>query len=1837
MRQVARDCLESPVDLKSFTFCRLTLIPALQRLPKPPPSVEDQNCVCCNVSEFGLAVLAETYSRYLKVMGRNMPISRYRWEKEENEGLDLARQQQIRDRQFQAWSGNNHNNSNSGVEEVLPATVDLVTRPDCMDDLIALATAISHLGPDFSRVFWETDDDNTKLVPHPTLQNLERIQAKDDSLLPSYLSWLAALANDEASANAVNEILLARVEDDHRKVSWMTLIFNLRWYAQELSPYDANDVVSKNSTTTTTTNAKSSTSYYYNLEGNSMPNANSTTSSTADSTSTTTTSTANAASQSAAVNSNQPKELSELSRFRLTSHLAVIRNVARHSSMGQNCILKIALPVGENASLMAGGDEALLVLFKLAIAPLSPQVRGATLSTIASLLLQQASSSLEDESFLLEQAKNAWEYLEACPLLPIRLLDQYLLVQHTSNNQQQARVGLAFAPSSTALAATGNPAKSILPNDPNYGIIYEMEYIETKLGWYPSTEGFLEMLTALVKIAGCPKTLGQNWRMRTGCAPYLEYVVDCILPRILGLSGHSPLPFRIKGDQSRLIARALEFVEAIMVRYSVPAKALKLQAISTAASPLSLLGIQSVVDQTTLAAKHPALKEQDFVDDFKNISTSSYQSSPSDTTAGVNTPTSSSSSSSSGMSIPCTKSPGFSILADLLSSGGGILFQAVARVLTDDDGPRGIAKTYGSQADNIALAFALFGAVPPDMESAKEGAKEGGPSKPLQTLLKPILPETGIIMDPTQFDDAVSWREQSIVLALRILCAAAAQEEQFVAAVASASEPLKIVPVLRFQHIRFGSSNFKVVDVNVSRLTNLLFSASGAPFIRGSVVEYIGYNNSSSRQADLAAYALSLMFFMHQTMSPSYSLVALCGNESETVLSQAVATRLLASSKSSKITDTQTVHLILNWILSDLRLGRIPNNDGIVQVLLGLPSTTVGGKWKPDRKQYAGSLNDCFDAILELVKDVDYATATCGITSFCLEIVFRLYDLLQCGDSASLRIVLYAAERLRAHDFWRTNLLVWLSTRGLEPLSRARDFDNGDPGVLNCIAWLLKGLACELKLLVGFANNSDFAHLGLAGHLAPQPQQCNYLLSLLFGSDEEIAKRLIEQLPLDRVSLDANLIHPPLEVLKEAVFPLPGPSDVMDGYEQVNAAKVMQVIQLQNPSTQEELDSYRQWADQWNASAAWTCAASHLCNATFCVLNAALISSEYLRSNGAITQIFGLQANGLSDLLGLILTRLEITESQARHHGMDAKLIPTATCSLGNAALLLSDKITGFVKGEETSAAELLTVASLLSRVIEFSSKGDDSAVEAPTRYERTTVLSSALSLLLRHTSDAEPGFVRQYREDYIKAARALEKMSSFKVDSSSSQSFGIVSVVARATFGSLVVACSDEDDTREESFVFSCMTKAFLTPLLDLVKSLDENVCCLLQTVALQRYGAEILINSGICNALKEAAMAYIAEETRVQSRLKGTVASYNKVELGTPGFLLSHLKLLSALLSSTSLPEKQSSGLAIQSLEVMGLYKGIVRRLCYNFPTEADVLRCFMRCFVQAASLTQSVNVNEKSVLLSTHSARLKELFSEFGFVENGILILCQQLWENPLSRDLLPSLPPTLSDTGTSVESSVVSIQKDDQKQSWWDVLDSLLSIKGGDSRFIFNAPVGRNDVGYWGNKAPPKWNENKFEYSIVATDILSLGLSLLKRLDRFELLDGSSIARGLFNCAYAAQAVESRLEEVRLQLGNSTSLMVVDGFESGNIELEAEYLTHMGKLLARCVEELLVISNILTGGAKENGQGKIAKQMRTAIEQSGLEVDGLGCLSTMNNGEQRQELVSHFCSQIKKEST
>lgn len=79
---------------------------------------------------------------------------------------------------------------------------------------------------------------------------------------------------------------------------------------------------------------------------------------------------------------------------------------------------------------------------------------------------------------------------------------------------------------------------------------------------------------------GCPCDVGSGFRDRIGCAPYVEFVTDCVLRRAIvegkeegGPSGEAEtLYFATPADKARVISRALEVVNAVLVHNVVPTR-----------------------------------------------------------------------------------------------------------------------------------------------------------------------------------------------------------------------------------------------------------------------------------------------------------------------------------------------------------------------------------------------------------------------------------------------------------------------------------------------------------------------------------------------------------------------------------------------------------------------------------------------------------------------------------------------------------------------------------------------------------------------------------------------------------------------------------------------------------------------------------------------------------------------------------------------------------------------------------------------------------------------------------------------------------------------------------------------------------------------------------------------------------------------------------------------------------------------------------------------------------------------------------------------------------------
>ena len=407
----------------------------------------------CDTYEFFMSVLSDFMSHFLDVLSASgdVPISRFQWERDEERGLELRRDQQEQQRQFRAWTGSYTAGSD---EEAIPTSVDLMARPDCLDDVIALATALCSKGSSYASFFWSTSEEEMGdtfrkvLVPSRALRKLKHQLDTDNSLLPVYVSFLAALAlapapSDEAESSAIivyNLLSRPPPENEANRVDWLSLMEAIRWYARELSP--GSQTVS-NSTTDSSSSSpglagRASTAYYYGAEENGMEGSTGYSSSQ------------QATSGALSSTSSKTKEMGETNTNILLSHLGVIATVASESSSARSALVSMKLPVASQESTsFAGDDPVLTILFLLSIAPLTPMLRGAVFSTIASLLKLDG-ANLDETKVIQEQAMKGWDLLDTCRVLPISLLDQY---EALPQGAAQITQGLSFPPSSISLVS----------------------------------------------------------------------------------------------------------------------------------------------------------------------------------------------------------------------------------------------------------------------------------------------------------------------------------------------------------------------------------------------------------------------------------------------------------------------------------------------------------------------------------------------------------------------------------------------------------------------------------------------------------------------------------------------------------------------------------------------------------------------------------------------------------------------------------------------------------------------------------------------------------------------------------------------------------------------------------------------------------------------------------------------------------------------------------------------------------------------------------------------------------------------------------------------------------------------------------------------------------------------------------------------------------------------------------------------------------------------------------------------------------------------------------------
>ena len=180
--------------------------------------------------------------------------------------------------------------------------------------------------------------------------------------------------------------------------------------------------------------------------------------------------------------------------------------------------------------------------------------------------------------------------------------------------------------------------------------------------------------------------MGGQTEQEPGCTPYIEYVLYFVLQRALGTKrAGDRLPFRTAVESARLVSRALSVIEAVLLQYAVPSLAANGNRIFDFAQELKEQG--KIQANASLVFRMAEFTRKLFCTPTENdmkLFARDFQSKLS----------SAPDQARSAMPLPRVLTPGYVILADLLSGTESSLFKVLSMILVQDYGRDGINEVY---------------------------------------------------------------------------------------------------------------------------------------------------------------------------------------------------------------------------------------------------------------------------------------------------------------------------------------------------------------------------------------------------------------------------------------------------------------------------------------------------------------------------------------------------------------------------------------------------------------------------------------------------------------------------------------------------------------------------------------------------------------------------------------------------------------------------------------------------------------------------------------------------------------------------------------------------------------------------------------------------------------------------------------------------------------------------------------------------------------------------------------------------------------------------------------
>lgn len=1042
--------------------------------------------------------------------------------------------------------------------------------------------------------------------------------------------------------------------------------------------------------------------------------------------------------------------------------------------------------------------------------------------------------------------------------------------------------------------------KTWIPADVRYSILYEMEYIESSMGFYPSTEGFLSLLKNLFTVGGCCPLVGNQRRINT--TPYIEYIVNLVIPRITGdFMKEGPLPFRSTHDLNRILSLALEVVERVLSMYSLSSHCLSgNRTLKDLTSSLKKDMHDTALHELGCASLAKGIlvdpSEEDaqlFLGDFYVKSESKFSNSDSLILSRET-------QFSLASSLNGCKSPGFTILYNILNPYAGSLVKAVSSVLKRK---QSVAEL---EADRFVLAFSLYGTKLPTIFAAKEGARNRNVSTVYSHLQKAPFLST----DFSLFVGARQCEERCTLVGLRLVCSAIAREVSWNNCVQSVLKPLIYVPSLNVQRETFPVP----VTVQCAQLSKTLVSLDSESEVVSCFIECVQPDSSDDEfRLDIATAAVAIIFYFDQSLHHD-QLVDLFYAHSANAKS--VATAFFGQFKALVCAPFSTakeelLQMLLEKLLSSLRSTGL-SKITMTHTILGLPWPLPSGHLNT----VARVSPSCFEAITTILNDQSLLVSPdlASPISSCYEILYHVTKAHE--DQTHSRFAFYSITQLRREDFWNKQIL--------NSILHDLDFINC-ADLMHTVSWMLKGASAELLSLAGIHQH--------AALLSPQPIQYNNLFSVVFFAGG-ILEKLICLLPINKLRVEPINITLQEELLCRSKRPILGAHEVVRGFELLDCQSI--VIGMDIEGLKDDIDIIRSWANEWNAFVLHACALSHLSNSMAIVVGCGLDSWRY-----ASVQWIADRWNGWRITIAAVNRLCPEDTSSRKNSVIDDNCSELATSNLAFVALLATHMQLSTQDNGDTGFNASTTCHRLAQAIINSGVSCDGSLAN-----RRTSWLASSLFLIL---SDFQNGdMILDSPSIFMDAAFVLAKLACCRTVTLSRNMPESEPAIARKTLSVVFEYFCNSQSESSSSFMQNVLLRVtpsgsqVLELLISSLSHLDRDTPTLFAHIAALPSGTNLLLEFGLMSGLDMAASTYLREEAVNEGRLENVASVAGRC---APKFFLSHLRLMNAMMVSDCplmLREKMRSGI----VSILCRYDTVSEQLLSKFPLDFHTVRALVNC---------------------------------------------------------------------------------------------------------------------------------------------------------------------------------------------------------------------------------------------------------------------------------------------------